>query len=62
MFKFLQDDKGTAMVEYSLLVSLIGLGLAGTLHVLGGNLLDVFSSVSEEFGAVIVTNDPPLSQ
>jgi len=47
MFQFLQDEQGTAAIEYSLLISLIGLVVAGALHALGANLVDAFSSVSE---------------
>lgn len=46
MFQFLQDEHGTAAIEYSLFVSLIGLIVVGAFHVLGANLVDAFSSIS----------------
>ena len=58
MYQFFQNEQGTAAIEYSLFISLIGLVMAGALHVLGANLLDVFSSVSEGFPSVLVTEDP----
>ena len=54
MCQFLQDERGTAAIEYSLFVSLIGLVTAGALHVLGANLVDAFSSVS---GGLTVVQD-----
>ena len=46
MYQFLQDEQGTAAIEYSLFISLIVLVIAGALHILGANLVDAFSSVS----------------
>jgi len=57
MFQFLQDERGTAAVEYSLLISLIGLVAVGALHVLGGNLVDAFSSVSAGFPTIQLIED-----
>jgi Flp pilus assembly pilin Flp len=57
MCQFLQDERGTAAIEYSLFISLIGLVMAGALHVLGANLVDAFSSVSEGFSAGQVIED-----
>ena len=54
MCQFLQDERGTAAIEYSLFISLIGLVTAGALHVLGANLVDAFSSVS---GGLTVVQD-----
>ncbi len=54
MCQFLQDERGTAAIEYSLFISLIGLVMAGALHVLGANLVDAFSSVS---GGLTVVQD-----
>lgn len=45
MGQFFRDERGTAAIEYSLLITLIGLVLAGGLHVVGLKLLDAFSSV-----------------
>ena len=58
MYQFFQDERGTAAIEYSLFISLIGLVMAGTLHVLGANLVDTFSSVSGAFSPVQVIDDP----
>ena len=58
MYYFLQDERGTAAVEYSLFISLIGLVIAGALHVLGANLVDAFSSVSGAFTPGQVIEDP----
>ncbi len=57
MYQFLQDEQGTAAVEYSLFISLIGLVIAGALHVLGANLLEAFSSVSGALTSVQVIED-----
>jgi Flp pilus assembly pilin Flp len=58
MYQFLQDERGTAAIEYSLFISLIGLVVAGALHVLGANLVDAFSLVSEALPSIQVTEDP----
>ena len=57
MYQFLQDEQGTAAIEYSLFISLIGLVIAGALHILGANLVHTFSSVSEGFPSVQVIED-----
>ena len=57
MYQFLQDEQGTAAMEYSLFISLIGLVIAGAFHVLGGNLVDAFSSVSVGLTPVQVIED-----
>ena len=57
MYQFLKDESGTAAIEYSLFISLIGLVIAGALHVLGGNLVDSFSFVSEGLTSVQVIED-----
>ncbi len=61
MWQFLQDDQGTAAVEYSLLISLIGLMAAGALHVLGGNLVEAFSSVSAGLPSIQLIEDSQQS-
>lgn len=45
MGQFLRDERGTAAIEYSLLITLIGLVLAGGLHLIGVKLVGAFSSV-----------------
>ena len=59
MYQFFRDERGTAIVEYSLFISLIGLLMAGALHFLGANLHEAFSSVSEAFNSILVTEDTP---
>jgi len=57
MHQFLQAEQGTAVIEYSLFISLIGLVIAGVLHALGANLLDAFSSINGGFPSIVVTED-----
>ncbi len=54
MGQFLRDERGTAAIEYSLLITLIGLVLAGGLHLISGSLVDAFSSVQEGLNPVQV--------
>jgi len=58
MYQFFHDEQGTAAIEYSLFISLIGLVIAGALQVLGGNLIDAFSSVSGALASVQLMDDP----
>ncbi|MEX2492652.1 MAG: hypothetical protein WD425_12910, partial [Nitrospirales bacterium] len=53
MFLYLQEEHGTAVIEYSLFISLILIIVAGALHVLGPNLVDVFSFISAEITPVL---------
>jgi len=57
MYQFLQDESGTAAVEYSLFISLIGLVIAGALHFLGSNLFEAFSTVNGGITNVQVVED-----
>jgi len=57
MYQFLKNEDGTAAIEYSLFISLIVLVIAGALHALGGNLVDVFSIISGELTSVQVIED-----
>jgi len=57
MYQFLQDESGTAAVEYSLFISLIGLVIVGALHFLGANLLEAFSTVNGGITNVQVVKD-----
>jgi len=57
MYKFLQDEQGATAIEYSLLVSLIGIVIVGSLLALGGNLFDVFSSISSGLTPVQVVEE-----
>jgi Flp pilus assembly pilin Flp len=58
MYQFFQDERGTAAIEYSLFITLIGLVMAGALYVLSANLVDAFSSVSGAFAPEQVIEDP----
>jgi Flp pilus assembly pilin Flp len=58
MYQFFQDERGTAAIEYSLIITFIGLVMAVALHVLGANLVDAFSSVNGAFSPVQVIEDP----
>jgi Flp pilus assembly pilin Flp len=58
MYQFFQDERGTAAIEYSLFITLIGLVMSGALYVLGANLVDAYSSVSGAFVPVQVIGDP----
>ena len=57
MYKFQRDEGGTATLEYSLFISLMGLMLVGALQLVGANLFDIFSLVSEEFPSVLLEED-----
>lgn len=45
--KFLNHESGATAVEYALLCGGIGLVVFAALSILGGNLSDVFSTLSE---------------
>ncbi len=62
MHKFLQEEQGTAAIEYSLFISLVGLVIVGVLHVLGANLFEAFSSIHDGFPSLVVTEDLPKSK
>ena len=57
MYQFLQDEQGTAAMEYSLLISLIILVMVGTLYVLGAYVHEMFSSLSDVFPSFLVIED-----
>jgi Flp pilus assembly pilin Flp len=57
MGQFFHDEQGAVAIEYSLLMSLIGIVIAGALHVLGVNLIDTFSSFSGALTPVQVIDD-----
>lgn len=58
MCQFLQDQRGAAAIEYSLIITLIMLVMVGVLHVLGPNLVDAFLLVSERLPSMLVIEDP----
>ena len=57
MYQFLQDESGSAAVEYSLFVSLIGLVMTGTLYAVGVNLFEEFSIISGKLPSVVISED-----
>lgn len=44
--RFVKEEKGAGMVEYALLIALIGIILIGAIGVLTGAIGDVFTEVS----------------
>lgn len=62
MYQFFYDERGTAAIEYSLFISFIGLAMAGVLHVLGGNLMDVFTSINDGLPSILILEDPGTPQ
>jgi len=58
MYQFFQDERGTAAIEYSLFITLIGLVMTSALYIFGANLVDAFSSVSGAFAPVQVIENP----
>ena len=57
MYEFLKDERGTAAIEYSLFVSLIGMMIIVAIQALGDNLVDAFSSINSAFPSVQVKED-----
>ena len=57
MYQFLRDESGTAAMEYSLFVSLIGLVVTGAFLAVGVNLFDAFSSISDKLPSVVLSVD-----
>ena len=51
MKRFLQDEQGSAAVEYSLFVSLIGVVIAGAVQLVGGDVAEALSFINSEMGA-----------
>ena len=45
-----KDEKGATAVEYGLMVGLIAVVIIGIVATLGGQLAELFSTVSEELG------------
>jgi len=58
MYKFFNEEQGTAAIEYALLISLIGMAVAGSLQALGGNVFDVLSTVDDVLSSVQLQDDP----
>lgn len=57
MYKFFAEEQGTAAIEYALLISLIGMALAGVLQTLGSNVFDTLSAVDEVLSSVQIQDD-----
>ena len=57
MYQFLKDERGTAAVEYSLFVSLIGLVMTGALYAVGVNLFEEFLVISGKLPSVVISED-----
>jgi len=58
MYKFFNEEQGTAAIEYALLISLIGMAVAGSLQALGGNVVDAFFMVDDVLSSVQLQDDP----
>jgi len=57
MYQFFYDERGTAAIEYSLFISFIGLVMAGALHILGGNLMEVFTAINDGLPSILILED-----
>jgi len=57
MGEFFINEKGTAGIEYALLLSLIGLAVIGSLQALGTNVFDVFSGLDYVFASTQLKDD-----
>lgn len=57
MYKFFAEEQGTAAIEYALLISLIGMAVAGVLQALGGHVFDLLSTIDEVLSSVQFQHD-----
>lgn len=57
MYKFVMEEEGTAAIEYALLISLIGMAIAGAFQALGDNLFDKIFVVDEALSSVQFTDE-----
>ena len=57
MYKFYTEEQGTAAIEYALLISLIGMAIAGSLQALGGDIFDTLSNVVDVLSSVQLKED-----
>jgi len=48
LLRFLSDDEGATLVEYSLVVALISVAAIGAMTALGGNVQGLFNNMSGE--------------
>lgn len=49
MGEFFTEEQGTAAIEYSLLLSLIGMAIVGSLQLLDTNVFDGLSTLNQVF-------------
>ncbi|WP_447962041.1 Flp family type IVb pilin [Nitrospira sp. Ecomares 2.1] len=57
MGNFFTNDQGTAAIEYSLLISLIGMAVIGSLQLLGANVFDGLSMMNQVFVSTQLKDD-----
>ena len=57
MYKIFTEEKGTAAIEYALLISLIGMAIAGALQALGGNVFDSLATFVDVLSSVQIKDD-----
>ncbi|HNP62031.1 MAG TPA: hypothetical protein PKM72_14380 [Nitrospirales bacterium] len=57
MGNFFTNDQGTAAIEYSLLLSLIGMAVIGSLQLLGTNVFDGISTLNQVFVSTQLKDD-----
>lgn len=46
--RFFKDESGQGMVEYALIIALIAVAVIAAITLLGGNISDMFTDVSDE--------------
>ncbi|HEX8477068.1 MAG TPA: Flp family type IVb pilin [Telluria sp.] len=51
---FIADENGVTAIEYGLIAALIGVAIAGTAKVLGGDISSVFAYISEKLTAALL--------
>jgi pilus assembly protein Flp/PilA len=49
---FAADENGVTAIEYGLIAALIGVAVAGTAKTLGGDLSDLFSTISDKVNGI----------
>lgn len=47
-----RDERGQSMVEYGLITALIAVVALTAVETLGGGIVDVFESITDELGAI----------
>jgi Flp pilus assembly pilin Flp len=60
MYKFFIEEQGAAAIEYGLLVSLIGMAVAGALQILGNNIFGSFTVIDSALS--LIQNNPSKQQ